>query len=117
MVAGGSSYPAAFSLSLLLASICLQLDARGAEQRADDLMEVERWRYGSHKKERWSRFRDDDYVRNAEDSLTVNENEALGYSGHFGSGVGWEDQDEKELKEEEQGEEEEEEADDGGYIW
>ncbi|XP_051928351.1 testican-2-like [Hippocampus zosterae] len=42
--------------------------------------------------------------------------EALGYSGHFGSGVGWEDEEEKEVEEEEE-EEEEEETDDGGYIW
>ncbi|XP_061822551.2 testican-2-like [Nerophis lumbriciformis] len=49
--------------------------------------------------------------------------EVLGNSGDFGSGVGWEDDDEKEAgdhgdeAEEEEEEEEEEEADDGGYIW
>ncbi|NIG60349.1 testican [Pontoporia blainvillei] len=44
----------------------------------------------------------------------------VGFSGDFGSGVGWEDEEEKET--EEAGEEAEEEgeageADDGGYIW
>nr|XP_033799598.1 testican-2 isoform X2 [Geotrypetes seraphini] len=39
----------------------------------------------------------------------------VGFSGDFGSGVGWEDEEEKET--EETGEEEEGEADDGGYIW
>ncbi|XP_034049500.1 testican-2-like isoform X3 [Thalassophryne amazonica] len=48
--------------------------------------------------------------------------EVVGYSGDFGSGVGWEDEDEKEVDEngeeaEEEEEEEEGEADDGGYIW
>ncbi|XP_077481937.1 testican-2-like [Stigmatopora argus] len=45
--------------------------------------------------------------------------EDLEYSGHYGSGVGWEDEEEKELEEEEEDEdqEEEEEVDDGGYIW
>ncbi|XP_061665383.1 testican-2-like [Syngnathoides biaculeatus] len=55
--------------------------------------------------------------------------EVLGYSGHFGSGVGWGDEDEKEEQEEggddEKEKEKEEEADaddddedeDGGYIW
>lgn len=46
--------------------------------------------------------------------------EVAGYSGDFGSGVGWEDEEETpedtgEEEEEEEGEEEE--ADDGGYIW
>lgn len=45
-----------------------------------------------------------------------------GYSGDFGSGVGWEDEEEKEAEDtgEEAEEEEEEEIgemDDGGYIW
>uniref|UniRef100_A0AAY3ZTE0 Testican-2 n=1 Tax=Denticeps clupeoides TaxID=299321 RepID=A0AAY3ZTE0_9TELE len=45
-----------------------------------------------------------------------------GYSGDYGSGVGWEDEDDKETEENaEEVEEEEEgepaEADDGGYIW
>lgn len=43
------------------------------------------------------------------------------YSGDFGSGVGWEDEEEKEAEDtgEEAEEEEEEigEMDDGGYIW
>ncbi|KAM9831187.1 testican-2 [Neosynchiropus ocellatus] len=47
--------------------------------------------------------------------------EVAGYSGDFGSSVGWEDEEEKEENEEEAEEEEEEEeegeADDGGYIW
>ncbi|XP_046888329.1 testican-2-like isoform X2 [Hypomesus transpacificus] len=45
--------------------------------------------------------------------------EVVGYSGDFGSGVGWEDEEEKEAEEngEEAEEEEEGEADDGGYIW
>lgn len=48
--------------------------------------------------------------------------EVAGYSGDFGSGVGWEDEEETqedagdEPEEEEEGEEEGE-ADDGGYIW
>ncbi|XP_013930700.1 PREDICTED: testican-2-like [Thamnophis sirtalis] len=43
----------------------------------------------------------------------------VGFSGDFGSGVGWEDEEEKETEEagEEAEEEEEGEADDGGYIW
>ncbi|XP_029464896.1 testican-2 isoform X2 [Rhinatrema bivittatum] len=44
----------------------------------------------------------------------------VGFSGDFGSGVGWEDEDEEEKETEEAGEEAEEEegeADDGGYIW
>ncbi|XP_055969408.1 testican-2 [Sorex fumeus] len=44
----------------------------------------------------------------------------VGFSGDFGSGVGWEDEEEKEPEEAgEEAEEEEEagEADDGGYIW
>lgn len=47
--------------------------------------------------------------------------EATGFSGDFGSSVGWEDEEEKEPEEAgEEGEEEEGEAgegDDGGYIW
>ncbi|XP_076855757.1 testican-2-like [Brachyhypopomus gauderio] len=48
--------------------------------------------------------------------------ELMGYSGDFGSGVGWEDEEEKETEENgEEAEEEEEaepgESDDGGYIW
>lgn len=47
--------------------------------------------------------------------------EAAGFSGDFGSSVGWEDEEEKEPEEAgEEGEEEEGEAgegDDGGYIW
>lgn len=47
--------------------------------------------------------------------------EVPGYSGDFGSGVGWEDEEEKEAEDtgEEAEEEEEEigEMDDGGYIW
>ncbi|CAB1312815.1 unnamed protein product, partial [Coregonus sp. 'balchen'] len=39
--------------------------------------------------------------------------EAVTYSGDFGSGVGWEDEEDKEAEENE----EEGEADDGGYIW
>ncbi|KAJ0004752.1 hypothetical protein NQD34_010966 [Periophthalmus magnuspinnatus] len=42
-------------------------------------------------------------------------NDEMTYSGDFGSGVGWEDEEEKETAEE--AEEEEGEADDGGYIW
>ncbi|XP_068807091.1 testican-2 isoform X2 [Struthio camelus] len=42
----------------------------------------------------------------------------VGFSGDFGSGVGWEDEEEKEAEEAgEEAEEEEGEADDGGYIW
>ncbi|XP_043912557.1 testican-2 isoform X2 [Protopterus annectens] len=43
----------------------------------------------------------------------------VGFSGDFGSGVGWEDEEEKEAEEngEETEEEEAGEADDGGYIW
>lgn len=42
----------------------------------------------------------------------------VGFSGDFGSGVGWEDEEEKEPEEAgEEAEEEEGEADDGGYIW
>lgn len=47
--------------------------------------------------------------------------EVPGYSGDFGSGVGWEDEEEKEAEdigeEAEEEEEEEGETDDGGYIW
>uniref|UniRef100_A0A667XRC1 SPARC (osteonectin), cwcv and kazal like domains proteoglycan 2 n=1 Tax=Myripristis murdjan TaxID=586833 RepID=A0A667XRC1_9TELE len=45
--------------------------------------------------------------------------DVVGYSGDFGSGVGWEDEEEKEAEDngEEVEEEEEGEADDGGYIW
>uniref|UniRef100_A0A665X5E7 SPARC (osteonectin), cwcv and kazal like domains proteoglycan 2 n=1 Tax=Echeneis naucrates TaxID=173247 RepID=A0A665X5E7_ECHNA len=47
--------------------------------------------------------------------------EIAGYSGDFGSAVGWEDEEEKEAEdngeEAEEEEEEEGEADDGGYIW
>lgn len=47
--------------------------------------------------------------------------EVAGYSGDFGSGVGWADEEEKEAEDtgEEAEEEEEEigEMDDGGYIW
>ncbi|XP_025900820.1 testican-2 isoform X2 [Nothoprocta perdicaria] len=45
--------------------------------------------------------------------------EAVGFSGDFGSSVGWEDEEEKEPEEaaEEAEEEEEADADDGGYIW
>lgn len=45
--------------------------------------------------------------------------EVAGYSGDFGSGVGWEDEEEtpEDTGEEEEEEGEEEEADDGGYIW
>ncbi|KAG9345948.1 hypothetical protein JZ751_007763 [Albula glossodonta] len=48
--------------------------------------------------------------------------ELVGYSGDFGSGVGWEDEEEKEAEENAEEEVEEEEgeageADDGGYIW
>ncbi|XP_029703408.1 testican-2 [Takifugu rubripes] len=47
--------------------------------------------------------------------------EVAGYSGDFGSGVGWEDEEEKEAEdigeEAEEEEEEEGETDDGGYIW
>ncbi|XP_033004998.1 testican-2 [Lacerta agilis] len=45
----------------------------------------------------------------------------VGFSGDFGSGVGWEDEEEKETEEAGEEAEEEEgevgEADDGGYIW
>lgn len=45
----------------------------------------------------------------------------VGFSGDFGSGVGWEDEEEKETEEPGEEAEEEEgetgEADDGGYIW
>nr|KAF6425798.1 SPARC (osteonectin), cwcv and kazal like domains proteoglycan 2 [Molossus molossus] len=44
----------------------------------------------------------------------------VGFSGDFGSGVGWEDEEEKEAEEAGEEAEEEEgeaEADDGGYIW
>ena len=46
----------------------------------------------------------------------------MGYSGDFGSGVGWEDEEEKETEDNGEEAEEEEEAepgetDDGGYIW
>uniref|UniRef100_A0A8C5K8S0 Sparc/osteonectin, cwcv and kazal-like domains proteoglycan 2 n=1 Tax=Jaculus jaculus TaxID=51337 RepID=A0A8C5K8S0_JACJA len=45
----------------------------------------------------------------------------VGFSGDFGSGVGWEDEEEKEVEEAGEEAEEEEgdagEADDGGYIW
>ncbi|XP_017559058.1 testican-2 [Pygocentrus nattereri] len=49
-------------------------------------------------------------------------NEFVGYSGDFGSGVGWEDEEEKETEDNGEEAEEEEEAepaetDDGGYIW
>ncbi|XP_034040420.1 testican-2 isoform X4 [Thalassophryne amazonica] len=44
--------------------------------------------------------------------------EEMAYSGDFGSGVGWEDEEEKEAEENaEETEEEEGEVDDGGYIW
>lgn len=47
--------------------------------------------------------------------------EVAGYSGDFASGVGWEDEEEKEAEENgeeaEEDEGEEGEADDGGYIW
>lgn len=46
--------------------------------------------------------------------------EVAGYSGDFASGVGWEDEEEKEADTGEEAEEEEEETgemDDGGYIW
>ncbi|XP_075883986.1 testican-2 [Nelusetta ayraudi] len=48
--------------------------------------------------------------------------ELTGYSGDFGSGVGWEDEEEEKEaedngEEEEEEEEEEGETDDGGYIW
>ncbi|XP_026871580.2 testican-2 isoform X1 [Electrophorus electricus] len=47
--------------------------------------------------------------------------EVVGYSGDFGSGVGWEDEEEKETEENGEETEEEEgelgEVDDGGYIW
>lgn len=47
--------------------------------------------------------------------------EVAGYSGDFGSGVGWEDEEENQEdtgeEAEEEEEEEESEADDGGYIW
>lgn len=47
--------------------------------------------------------------------------EVAGYSGDFASGVGWEDEEEKEAEDTgEEAEEEEEETgemDDGGYIW
>lgn len=47
--------------------------------------------------------------------------DAAGFSGDFGSSVGWEDEEEKEPEEAaEEAEEEEAEAgegDDGGYIW
>ncbi|XP_066535961.1 testican-2 [Hoplias malabaricus] len=47
--------------------------------------------------------------------------EATGYSGDFGSAVGWEDEEEKETEENGEEAEEEEgevgEVDDGGYIW
>lgn len=45
----------------------------------------------------------------------------VGFSGDFGSGVGWEDEEEKETEDAGEEAEEEEgeagEADDGGYIW
>lgn len=53
--------------------------------------------------------------------LPPTEEAAAGFSGDFGSSVGWEDEEEKEPEEAgEEGEEEEGEAgegDDGGYIW
>ena len=57
------------------------------------------------------------------DSSCINHfpDEVAGYSGDVGSGVGWEDEEEKEAddtgEEAEEEEEEEGEADDGGYIW
>ncbi|XP_062851304.1 testican-2 [Trichomycterus rosablanca] len=51
----------------------------------------------------------------------TNCDDVVGYSGDYGSGVGWEDEEEKEAEDtgEEAEEEEEEigEVDDGGYIW
>ena len=45
----------------------------------------------------------------------------VGFSGDFGSGVGWEDEEEKETEEAGEEAEQEEgeagEAEDGGYIW
>ncbi|XP_077482581.1 uncharacterized protein LOC144093138 [Stigmatopora argus] len=95
MAAGGSSFAAAFLLGLLLASICLQLDARGArkeapkqeeEQRGEAVngggfvMEDERrdvaFLYGRGGTEDWSRFRDeveDDYIRNVDESVLPDE--------------------------------------------
>lgn len=47
--------------------------------------------------------------------------EVATYSGDFGSGLGWEDEEEKEAEENGEEAEEEEgevgEVDDGGYIW
>ncbi len=47
--------------------------------------------------------------------------EVVTYSGDFGSGLGWEDEEEKEAEENGEEAEEEEgevgEVDDGGYIW
>lgn len=47
--------------------------------------------------------------------------DVVGYSGDYGSGVGWEDEEEKEVEDtgEEADEDEEElgDVDDGGYIW
>lgn len=47
--------------------------------------------------------------------------EVAGYSGDFGSAVGWEDEEEKETEDNGEEAEEEEgevgEVDDGGYIW
>lgn len=53
--------------------------------------------------------------------VIVLSDEVVGYSGDFGSGVGWEDEEENQEdtgeEAEEEEEEEESEADDGGYIW
>lgn len=50
--------------------------------------------------------------------VLVSIDDIVGFSGDFGSGVGWEDEEEKETEEAgEEAEEEEGEADDGGYIW
>lgn len=53
--------------------------------------------------------------------VLVAADDIVGFSGDFGSGVGWEDEEEKETEEPGEEAEEEEgetgEADDGGYIW
>lgn len=53
--------------------------------------------------------------------LSLASDDIVGFSGDFGSGVGWEDEEEKETEDAGEEAEEEEgetgEADDGGYIW
>lgn len=51
-------------------------------------------------------------------SVHLSTDDEMAYSGDIGSGVGWEDEEEKGVEETaEEAEEEEGEVDDGGYIW